>query len=275
MERGIRRLVFLFTVFTLSSFISISASAEDCTFGYSYYEPSDNKVILPCIDVDSHCYYAEIRITPDNELVLEELTDTQLEVPLTNESNIVATYVQELNTLEIPELRIGGPSGALAGPFKVSLIPYLEDHTVKFKVEEISPTPMSNICDINNTKQMKAVMEIFTPPGEMERVIGCVEFTGPKEFVDGWINIFKASEANTGGYVAFQYLNSCPKAVAGCLAHEEENDPEKGQVYIYHYEASTVDQFNQFCNGLAKSEFGWGSLFFGTYGLDVVYGTTN
>ncbi len=269
------KMMFFLAIFTLISVSATWARAEDCTFGYSYYVPWDNRVILPCVDINSHCYYAEIRITPDNELVLEELTYTHLEVPLTNESDIVATYIQEINSLEIPELRVGGPSGALAGPFKVSLRPYIEDNTVKFEIEEISPTPTSNICELNLTKHMKAVLEILTPPSEPERVIGCVEFVGPKDFVDAWIDVFKAGEANTGGYVEFLYLNSCPKAVAGCLVHEEENVPEKGQVYVYHYDPFTVEQFNRFCNELAKSEFGWGSLFFGLDGLDVVLGPPN
>ncbi len=272
MFRDFWRYSLFLVIYFISSIHLPFAMAEDCTFGYTYYEPSENIVILPCIDVNSHCYYAEIRITPDNELVLQELMDTNFEVPLTNESNVVATYLPELNILEIPELRIDGPSGALAGPFKVSLIPYSDNGSIKFKIKEISPTPMSNICDIYNTKKMKSVLEIFTPPGEMERVLKCVEFIGPKEFVDAWIDLFKSNEANTGGYVEFLYLNSCPKAVAGCLIHEEENDPEKGQIFVYHYDASTVDQFNQFCNEMARTEFGWGSLFFGTFGLDAVYG---
>ncbi len=253
--------MFLFLIFSFSSVTN--SMAKECTFGYSYYTPSKNKVVLPCIDVEGICWYGEIKITPEGEIVLDDLINTNIEVPLGGEGDIVSYYDSDDNFLHIPELRIGGPFGDDDGPFSVYLTPYLENDQIKFKVDKIEYTMASNICE---EISMKAVyMELRMPPPDPYVLPLCFELMGPKAFKDGWINIFKTSEANLGGYLSVEVKESCPKETStySCLYYIDETNPNNhGLMYLYWYEYESLPQINNFCSSLAVSGDGGGPLIF-------------
>ena len=249
-------LMFFFLIF--SFLLVISSMAKECTFGYTYLKPSENKVVLPCIDVEGICWYGEIRITPDGELVLDDLINTGIEVPLDGEGDIVSLYASNYNFLHIPELRIGGPFGDDDGPFSVYLTPYLEDGQIKFKVDKIEYTMASNICEFST---MKAIYgEINMPDYTLPF---CLELTGPKAFKEGWIDIFKSSEANAGGYLSVIIRDSCPKSLYSCLYYIDESIPNNhGLMYLHWYQYESLPQINDLCLKMTTSQNGGGPQIF-------------
>ncbi len=254
--------IFSFTIFffLIFSFFSISKSfANECTFGYSYFIPAENKAVLPCININDVCYYAEIRVTPDGEIVLEDIINTGIEVPyLDYESDILSYYDASLGKLFIPEMRIGGPFGIDDGPFEVVLIPYVEDEQIKFEVDRINYTMASNICEGTS---MKAVM-ITIVMEDGYTLPYCLEFMGPKSFKDYWVNHFKEAGTNTS-FLEVIELDSCPKAVYSCLYYIDDTDPNNyGLMYLYWYDSTTVLQINGLCTAMAQSGAGAGPQIF-------------
>jgi len=261
------RFLLLSLVFALS-LASTLVSAEECRFGYSYYDPLRSKVILPCLQVggaEGNCYYVEIEVRPNGDLVLNKVVDLNYQ-PNFEEDSISSFYSPDFNFVHIPELRIGDPQGLEGGPYEVFLDLYEEGGEIKFRVSSIKAIPPTTYClEAYNEKAALIAIHIA---GTVVKT-WCLDFSGSKEFVDAWINTIKKMEQMSSEdlQVEILYPSHCPSALGACFWNELNTSGPAylNSVFVYVYDPYDIPFVEQVC-----PSFDWhdpnvsvGILFFG------------
>jgi hypothetical protein len=249
--------LFLILFFLLSLNINIFAAEDNCIFGYSYFNPNNNKVILPCVDIgNNRCYWLELTVE-DGIIELTNFVDTSVEIPLTEESEIFSYYIPDKKKLVIPELRIGSYlNETTEGPYKVVLNVDIESDGIFMDLDSFKPVNPTTICDKPDGDFFSLHM-VYN-----EESLGCTEFSGTKEFIDAWYNMYKgfAQSVNNPKFeVILDKESSCPPAGDEglvCLIWSESTDDNKvliNTAYHYVYGAAAAEGFKPYCLSLGET----------------------